>query len=157
VASAAAGVAEAQKLLHNGDWEQALAVLTQARRDEPGNADVDYMMATIYLERHRVAEGIAAAQTAIHKNPSLKTDGDLINAAIGGLASDKAYDRAEAFLRGLGAAAVPFLREAAHHHPVAKVRERAAELLQGVGSGGGFSRSASASPSRSSGSGMFSR
>jgi len=135
VAPAAAGsrVEEARRLRHNGDWEQALAVLTHARRETPEDADVDYLLADIYLEHHRPLEGIASAQSAIHKNPALRSDGDLVNAVIESLASDKTYDRSQAFLRSLGPAATPFLKEAARHNPSAKVRERAAEVLQGQG------------------------
>ena len=126
-------VEEARRLRHNGEWEQALAVLHQARRETPNDADVDYLLADIYLEHHRPLEGITSAQSAIRKNPALKSDGDLVNAVIESLASDKTYDRSQAFLRGLGPAATPFLKEAAHSNPSAKVRERAAEVLQGAG------------------------
>jgi eukaryotic-like serine/threonine-protein kinase len=126
-------VEEARRLRHNGEWEQALAVLHEARRENPGDADVDYLLANIYLEHHRPLEGIAAAQSAIRKNPALKSDGDLVNAVIESLASDKTYDRSQAFLRGLGPAATPFVKEAAQRNPSAKVRERAAEILQGAG------------------------
>jgi hypothetical protein len=132
-APAGSRVEEARRLRHNGEWEQALAVLHQARRETPGDADVDYLLADIYLEHHRPLEGIAAAQSAIRKNPALKSDGDLVNAVIESLASDKTYDRSQAFLRGLGPAATPFLKEAAQRNPSAKVRERAAEILQGTG------------------------
>jgi len=145
-APAGSRVEEARRLRHNGDWEQALAVLQQARRETPADADVDYLLANIYLEHHRPLEGIAAAQNAIRKNPALKSDGDLVNAVIESLASDKTYDRSQAFLRGLGPAATPFLKDAAHRNPNAKVRERAAEVLQGAGG----QRSAFGSSSHSS-------
>jgi tetratricopeptide (TPR) repeat protein len=136
--SAAAGapgarVEEARRLRHNGEWEQALAVLNRARREEPADADVDYLLADIYLEHHRPLEGLAAAQSAVRKNPALKGDADLVNAVIQSLASDKTYDRSQAFLRGLGSAATPLVKEAAQHHDSAKVRQRAAEVLQGSG------------------------
>jgi hypothetical protein len=145
------GVAEAQRLLHNGDWEQALAVLDRTGKEAPDDGDVDYLRAIIFLERHRVAEGLAAAQLAVHKNPALKGDGDLVNAVIASLASDKSYEASAAFLRGAGPAATPFIKEAARHDPSPKVRQRAAELL----ATGGARRSApfgssSASTSRSS-------
>jgi hypothetical protein len=69
-----------------------------------------------------------------------------VNAVIESLANDKTYDRSQAFLRGLGAPATPFIKEAAHHHASAKIRQRAAEVLQGSGG----SRSAFGSTSRSS-------
>jgi serine/threonine-protein kinase len=152
VAGPSARVDEARRLRHNGEWEQALAVLNRAHREEPANADVDYLLADIYLEHHRPLEGLAAAQSAVRKNPALRGDGDLVNAAIGSLANDRTYDRSETFLRGLGPAATPFIKEAARRDPSAKVRQRAAEILQGAGGG----RSAFGSKSRSSSS-LFSR
>ncbi len=143
-------VEEARRLRHNGQWEQALAVLADARRESPQDADVDYLLADIYLEHHRPLEGLASAQSAIRKNPELKHDGDLVNAVIESLASDKTYDRSQAFLHGLGPAATPFLKEAAHRNPSTKVRERAAEVLQGAGAGGGGARSAFGSSQHSS-------
>ncbi|HET6150432.1 MAG TPA: serine/threonine-protein kinase [Polyangia bacterium] len=139
-------VEEARRLRHDGEWEQALAVLGRARREQPADADVDYLLAGIYLEHHRPLEGLASAQSAIRKNPALKSDGDLINAVIESLASDKTYDRSQAFLHGLGSTATPFLKEAARHHASAKVRQRAAEVLQSSGG----TRSASGSASRPS-------
>jgi hypothetical protein len=148
-------VAEAQRLAHNGQWEPALAILAEASREEPGNADVDYMAATINLEHHRSAEGLAAAHAAIHKNPTLKSDGDLIKAVIDSLASDKSYERSQSFLRGLGGAATPFLKEAARHHGNPKVRQRAAEILDG--NGGGRSVFGSSSSRSSSSGSLFKR
>jgi serine/threonine-protein kinase len=146
--AASARVEEARRLRHNGQWEEALAVLTRAHREEPADADVDYLLADIYLEHHRPLEGLAAAQSAVRKNPALKGDGDLVNAVIESLASDRTYDRSQAFLRGLGATATPFVKEAARHHASAKVRQRAAEVLQG--SGGARSAPGSSSSSSSS-------
>jgi hypothetical protein len=124
---------EARTLLAKGDWEQAVAVLNRVRADLPDDAESAYMLATIYLEHHRWSDGLAAAQVAVRKNPALKADPDLIKAVIQSLISDQAYERSQAFLRSLGAAAVPFLKEAAHHDTHPRVRERAAELLPGEG------------------------
>jgi tetratricopeptide (TPR) repeat protein len=145
---ASSRVEEARRLRHNGEWEQALAILARAHHETPDDADVDYLLADIYLEHHRPLEGLASAQSAIRKNPALRSDGDLVNAVIESLASDKTYDRSQAFLRGLGHAATPFLKEAASHNPSAKVRQRAAEILQGAG--GSRSAFGSSQPSSSS-------
>ena len=92
------------------------------------------------------SRAFATAQSAVRKNPALKGDGDLVNAVIESLANDNSYDRSQAFLRGLGSPATPFVKEAARHHASAKVRQRAAEVLQGSGG----TRSAFGSSSRSS-------
>jgi hypothetical protein len=81
----------------------------------------------------------------VRKSPALKSDPDLIKGAIRSLASDRGYDRSQAFLRSLGQPATPFIKEAAAHDQCPKVRERAAELLGGRRGGGWGSRSSSGS------------
>jgi serine/threonine-protein kinase len=139
-------------LLVQGQWEQAVAVLNRLRAEDPENADAPYMLANIYLDNKHWSDGVAAAQVAIHKNPALKADPDLIKAVIRSLVADRSYDKSQAVLRNMGAPATPFIKEAAHHDESPKVRERAAELL---GSGGGR-RAFSSSPQASGGS-MFHR
>ena len=96
----------------------------------------------------------------MHKNPALKGDADLVNAVVASLVNDRSYERGQAFLRASAPAATPFVKEAARHHPSPKVRERAAEVLQGGGGRSVFGSSRSAAV-RSSGSrssvGVFSR
>jgi hypothetical protein len=142
---------EARKLVAAGNWEQAVALLNQARVDNPDNAEAAYMLASVYLDNKRWSDGIAAAQVAVRKNPAFKSDPDLIKAAIASLAGDRSYEKAQGFLRSLGAPATPFIREAARHDPNPRVRERAEELLQGGG------RSAWGSSSHSSGGSVFRR
>jgi serine/threonine-protein kinase len=142
---------EARKLVAAGSWEQAVALLNHARVDNPDNAEAAYMLASVYLDNKRWSDGIAAAQVAVRKNPAFKSDPDLIKAAIASLAADRSYEKAQAFLRSLGAPATPFIREAARHDPNPRVRERAEELLQGGG------RSAWGATSHSSGGGVFHR
>ncbi len=134
-ASASGGerLEEPRRLLARGDWEQALDALARLRADTPEDAEVAYLIATTDLEHKRWSEGLAAAQIAVRKDPGLKADADLIRDAIAALAGDQNYERAQAFLRSLGATATPFVKEAARHDPNPKIRERAAELLEGGG------------------------
>ena len=115
----------------------AVALLERVRAEKPDDADAPYLLAMIDFEAHRWSEGLANAQTAVRKNPGFRTDGDLIRGVIRSLANDRGYERSQSFLRGLGPAATPYLKEAARHDPNARVRERAAELL---GRGGGARR-----------------
>ena len=98
---------------------------------KPADADAPYLLSTIYFDQRRWSEGLGAAQTAVRLNPELKTDGDLIRGAIRSLVSDRGYQRAQTFLRSLGAPAVPFIKEAARRDPNPRVRQRASELLEG--------------------------
>jgi hypothetical protein len=136
-------IEQARQLVAAGQTPQAIQVLEQRRSENASDADAPYMLATIYFDQHRWSEALAAAQAAVHLNPGFKSDGDLIRGAIRSLANDRGYDRSQAFLRGLGGAATPLVKEAAHHDPNPKVRQRAAELLEGGGRGWGGSRQAS--------------
>jgi tetratricopeptide (TPR) repeat protein len=126
-----------------GQTPQAIQLLEQLRTERPNDADAPYMLATIYFDQHRWSEALTTAQAAVHLNPGFKTDGDLIRGAIRALANDRGYERSQAFLRSLGGAATPLVKEAARHDPNPKVRQRAAELLEGGGRGWGGSRQAS--------------
>jgi tetratricopeptide (TPR) repeat protein len=145
---------EARQLLTKGEWEQAVAVLNRLRAEDPESADAPYMLANIYIDNKRWSDGVAAAQAAVRKNPALKADPDLIKVGIRSLVSDRSYDKSQAFLRGLGPAAVPFIREAARHDESPKVRERAGAILQG---GVGARNAWGSAPSRSSGGGSIFR
>jgi eukaryotic-like serine/threonine-protein kinase len=128
---------QARQMVARGEIDAAIALLNQLRAQQPDNADVPYLLAMIDFDNRRWPDGLAAAQLAVRKNPALKSDPDLIKGAIRSLASDRGYDRSQAFLRSLGQPAMPFIKEAAAHDASPKVRERAAELLGGGGRGWG--------------------
>ena len=110
----------------------AIALLERVRAEKPDDADAPYLLAMIDFEAHRWSEGLANAQTAIRKNPTFRTDGDLIRGAIRSLANDRGYERSQAFLRGLGPAATPYLKEAARRIPTpACVSARPSSLGRG--------------------------
>jgi serine/threonine-protein kinase len=134
-------VEQARQLVATGQTAQAIEVLERLRSEKPNDADAPYLLATIYFDGHRWGEGLSSAQAAMKKNPSFRTDGDLIRGTIRALASDTFYPRAQAFLRGLGVAAKPFLRDSARRDPNPKVRERAGELVGGGHGWSGGSRS----------------
>jgi len=126
---------QARQLAGSGQTDAAIALLNQVRAQDPDNADALYLLAMANFDTRRWADGLAAAQIAVRKNPSLKSDPDLIKGAIKSLVSDRGYDRSQGFLRGMGAPATPFIKVAAQSDPSPKVRERAAELLGGGGRG----------------------
>ena len=139
-------IEEARQLVAAGQTPKAIEVLDRLRADQPNDADAPYLLASISFDAHRWSEGLAAAQEAVRKNPALKTDGDLIRGVIRSLASDRGYPRSQDFLRGLGAPAQPFIKEASRRDPNPRVRDRAAELLVGSRSWGAGSRTRSSSP-----------
>ncbi|HEY5447484.1 MAG TPA: protein kinase [Polyangia bacterium] len=136
---------QARQMVARGEIDPAIALLNQVRAQQPDNADAPYLLAMVNFDNKRWPDGLAAAQIAVRKNPALKSDPDLIKGAIRSLVSDRGYEKSQAFLRSLGAAATPFLKEAAARDTSPKVRERAAELLGGSGRGWGGGRSSSGS------------
>ena len=130
-------IEQARQLVAAGQSQQAIALLTQLRLEQPNDPDAPYLLATIDFDQHHWSEGLMAAQAAVRLNPELKTDGDLIRGVIRSLAGDRSYERSQAFLRGAGPAALPFVKDAARRDPNPKVRQRASEILDGGRGGGG--------------------
>ncbi len=122
-------IEQARQMLAATQTAEAFALLQRVRADKPDDADAPYLLAMIDFEAHKWPEGLANAQTAVRNNPGFRTDGDLIRGVIRSLANDHGYERSQSFLRGLGAPATPYLKEAARRDPNVRVRERAAELL----------------------------
>ena len=118
-------IEQARQLVAAGQSPKAIELLDQLHAEKPADADAPYLLATIYFDQRRWSEGLGAAQTAVRLNPELKTDGDLIRGAIRSLVSDRGYQRAQTFLRSLGAPALPFIKEAARRDPNPRVRQRA--------------------------------
>jgi hypothetical protein len=139
---------EARGMIARGEVDQAITLLNRLRADRPDDAEAPYLLAMVYFDHRRWPDGLAAAQVAVQKDPALKGDPDLIKGAIASLASDRGYERSQGFLRSLGPAATPFVKTAAHRDGNPKVRDRAAELLEGGGRGwSGRSTSSSSSGS----------
>jgi len=128
---------QARQMVTRGEIDPAIALLNQVRAQQPDNADAPYLLAMIDFDNRRWPDGLAAAQIAVKKNPALKGDPDLIKGAIRSLVSDRVYEKSQAFLRSLGPAATPFIKDAAAHDGSPKVRERASELLGSGGRGWG--------------------
>ena len=78
----------------------------------------------------RYSEGLPAFQSAIRRDPGRRSDPVMINLVIDSLANDKFKDKAEDFLRGLGAPAKALVKDAASNHKSPRVRERARALLR---------------------------
>jgi serine/threonine-protein kinase len=84
-----------------------------------------------HFEARRWGPGMESFRTAVRLEPARKSDRTLLNPLIASLDTDTKGERA-AFLKELGPAARPALRQAARSHPNAKVRARAADLVDGT-------------------------
>lgn len=101
----------------------------QARLRAPRPAEQAAAEARAHFEGGRWGQGIEAHRLAIRFEPARRGDRTLIKMLIGSLDSDRRGERA-AFLKELGSAAQPQLRDAARSHPNPRVRPRAAELVR---------------------------
>ena len=120
---------EADGLLEKGAWEQALVVLEKARKENPRRAEAAYRLANIALEHRRWSEGAESARIAATEDPKYRSDERLVHNLIRALGSDRGSEKGEPVLKGFGAGAVPFLKDAAAHDPSRIVRQRAEEIL----------------------------
>jgi eukaryotic-like serine/threonine-protein kinase len=152
--SVAQRLADADRLVAAGEWEQALVVLDKARRDDPQNVETAYRLANVYFENKRYGEGVAPARLA-GRDVRFRGDERLVKNLIRSLGSDRSYDRSAEVLRGFGAPAVPFLKEAAAGDKNPQVRQRAAEILQPKGRVS--ARGTGSRPSSSGGRSIFQR
>ena len=133
-------------MVARGEIDQAIALLNRVRTDRPDDADAPYLLAMVYFDHRRWPDGLAAAQVAVQKDPALKSDPDLIKGAIARSSATAGYERRQAFCAAWAPPATPFVKTAAQRDGNPKVRDRAAELLDGGGRGG---RAASSSSSLS--------
>jgi hypothetical protein len=149
-------LADAERLIGAGEWEQALVVLDKARRENPASAEAAYQYANLALEHKRWVQGAQAARAAADRDARYRGDERLVKNLISALASDKGYEKTEDVLQTFGAGAVPFLKDAAARDKNPVIRQRAAEVLRSRESGRG-NRSNTRAPSRKSGGSFFSR
>ena len=142
-------LANAQRLVSAGEWEQALVVLQKAHREDPQSAAAAYDLANLSLEHKRWLEGAQAARVAGEREPKYRGDDRLIKNLIHALGNDKGYEKTEDVLHGFGAGPIPLLKEAAAHDKDRLVRQRAAELLRSRGGNRlGARGSSSSAPTR---------
>jgi len=120
---------EADGLLSRGAWEQALVVLEKARKENPRRAEAAYRLANTALEHRRWSEGAESARIAATEEPRYRSDERLVHNLIRALGSDRGSEKGEPVLKGFGAGALPFLKDAAAHDPSRIVRQRAEEIL----------------------------
>ncbi|HXI58094.1 MAG TPA: serine/threonine-protein kinase [Polyangia bacterium] len=120
-------------------------------------ATADRATALTNFQEHHWATGVIAAEKAVHGDPALNSDPELLKGVVQSLAGDRSFERSQLFLRRVGAAATPLVKEAARHDPNPKVRERAADILDEGGKRSFFGSTQRSSSSSSSSSSFFKR
>jgi serine/threonine protein kinase len=130
----ASTIESAKSLIAAEDYEQAAAILKDARKANPNNAEVAFLAGKAYFGKLWWADGIESFRAAIKLEPSYKDDADLLKTVLKGfLTTPDVDDRIVGFMRrDIGPPMRPYLEETAEKHPKKALRARAsAELNAG--------------------------
>jgi serine/threonine protein kinase len=124
-------LAVAAAYLEQGQPRRARDLLERQRRQDPDNADLQYLLGRAYLAELWVKDGLDAFRDAIALDPGYRSHAGLIASAAAGLGSDSQHFAVARFLlREIGAAARPALENIATRHHREEVRERANRALR---------------------------
>jgi hypothetical protein len=124
-------VADVRALIAKGKVDDAIRGIQQLRRDTPRNAQLPFMLGTLYIDKGWWSDGLAKYRETIQlsgayrKNPRIQRD------AIRALGDDRTHARARALLvRDVGKLALPALKRAAARDPSPTVKKRAAAVVK---------------------------
>ena len=122
-------VARTKQLAADGKVSAALEQLHHARQIYPESAQLPLLAGKLAMSQLYFSEGIMSFRAAIKLDPAVRTDPELVHAAIRAFTITPSVDAELArFVTELGAAAWPELDEIAKSHPNPAIRERAARL-----------------------------
>ena len=122
-------VAKAKQLAADGKVSAALDQLRHAREIYPESAQLPLLAGKLAMSQLYFTEGITSFRAAIKLDPTLRTDPELVHAAVHAFTVTPSVEAALArFVTELGEAAWPELDEIAKSHPNLAIRARAARL-----------------------------
>jgi tRNA A-37 threonylcarbamoyl transferase component Bud32 len=122
-------VAKAKQLAADGKVSAALDQLRHARQIYPESAQLPLLAGKLAMSQMHFSEGITSFRAAIKLDPAVRTDPELVHAAVRAFTITPSVDAELArFVAELGAAARPELDEIAKSHPTPAIRARAARL-----------------------------
>jgi predicted Zn-dependent protease len=105
---------QAEALLRAGHASAALDALRKLRAKYPDNPDVAYVMGNGYFDRMWWNDGFNAYRVAVSRDPAYRHDRVLISNVLKSFESDRYGSVGARFIeREIGAAAIPYLEEAA--------------------------------------------
>jgi serine/threonine-protein kinase len=123
--------ASAKALAEGGKVDKAIDTLVKARATYPDRAALPLLAGKLYFSKLWWNDGIASFRAAFKLDPSLKSDPEVIQAAVRGFLTTPAYDsRLANLVLALGSAARPALDAAAEQYRDPKLRARAAALAK---------------------------
>ncbi len=122
-------LAEADRLAKRGERDEAIRVLHELRRQEPGRAEVLRRLGALYFDKGWPAEGVAAYREALDREPRLASDPRLLRDLVAALGAPDVADKAHALLvHRVGPPALSQLRAVARGDERAEVRRRAKQI-----------------------------
>ncbi|HEY6034743.1 MAG TPA: hypothetical protein VIV58_10800, partial [Kofleriaceae bacterium] len=126
-------VVAAKQLAAAGKLDRALDVVVAGRALYRDRAELPLLAGKLYFSKFWWAEGIASFREAIKLDPSLATDKELCEIAVGGFMTTPDWDgRLSTFVLELGPSALPALDAAAQAHRDPALRARAVELAKRI-------------------------
>ena len=124
-------VADARAVADAGHREVAISGLHLLRRAQPDNAEIPYVLGTLYIAKAWYVEAIAAYREALGKDARYGERPDVIRDVVAALGDDAAFDKARALiLNHVRDAATSELRDAQQRSPGTPLGERATEILR---------------------------
>ena len=123
------GLDRAEALVRAGRGSAALDMLRKLRLKYPNNPRVAYLIGNVYFDRMWWSEGFDAYRVAVTGNAAYRQDRTLIVNVLKSFMSERYGSVGARFIeREIGAAAIPFLQDAARGNSVS-IRARASRLL----------------------------
>ena len=123
-------IERANQAIASDDPEEAVDILSKARKSSPENAQLALALGRAYFAKLWWSEGVKNFRDAVRLDPELKSDPEMLKALLKGfLTTPSVDDRIADFMLELGDPMKAYLQETAQTHPNKQLRARAkAEL-----------------------------
>ncbi|HSD86123.1 MAG TPA: protein kinase [Kofleriaceae bacterium] len=119
------------QLIAEDDPEEAVAVLSKARKTSPDNAQLALALGRAYFAKLWWSEGVRNFRDAIQLDPELRSDPEMLKALLKGfLTTPDVDDRITDFMLEIGDPMKAYLKETADTHPNKQLRARAKNELR---------------------------
>jgi serine/threonine-protein kinase len=123
-------LANAKRLIADGQKDLAIEMLQQLRLSHPRVAEIPYLLANLFAEKKWWSDAVSRYEIAIALEPEYKKDPTLNRNVILALSNDKTFGSARALIVDqIGLDAIPHLKNALKNEPSLQVRRRAAKIL----------------------------
>jgi len=124
-------VIAAKQLAATGKLARALDIVIAGRALYRDRAELPLLAGKLYFSKYWWTDGIASFREAIKLDPSVRSDPELVEAAVNGFMTTPDWDgRLAGFLLELGPGALEMLEALAQSHRVPALRTRAAALAK---------------------------